>query len=74
MTDTRDFDLPESFIHKIRQAQASETPQTHSVKLPAESEFFVREIAEQTGLPMDAVATALVEEGIIEFRSRGILF
>jgi hypothetical protein len=74
MTDTRDFDLPVSFIHKVQQAQTAKAGRAHSVQLKPESEFFVQEISEQTGLTADAIAAALVEEGLIEFRSRGILF
>ncbi len=74
MTDQRDFDFPESFIHKVRQAQTLKSGDTHSVKLQPESDLLVKEIAEQTGLSAEAITAALAEEGIIEFRSRGILF
>lgn len=67
MTDARDFELPESFVHKIRQARMSGG-------LKTDSRLLVDNIAEQTGFSSDAIVLALAEEGIIEFCSRGILF
>jgi hypothetical protein len=64
MCELRDFDLPESFINRVRAGAA----------LSDESAALVKDIAEQTGLPADAITTALTEEGISAYRLKGILF
>lgn len=64
MCEVRDFDLPDSFINRIKRGS----------ELTPESAALIRDLAEQTGLPMDAIKTALIEEAMAAFHSRGILY
>ena len=64
MCELRDYELPEAFIERVKQGAA----------LTDESAALVNDVAEQTGLPVDAVITALTEEGIAAFRLKGILY
>ena len=63
MCEERDFELPESFISKMK-----------SGALTVESTALIKDLAEQTGFSVEAVTAALTEEGIAAFRSSGILF
>lgn len=73
MSNEPDYVLPESFISSARALDKMPSGELQ-VKLPHDTEALVRKVAEQSGLSAHAVASALLEEGISVFRSRGILF
>ncbi len=63
MCELRDFELPDSFIARMKAGE-----------LTTESAALVKDIAEQTGLSVEAAIIALAEEGMAALRFKGVLF
>jgi hypothetical protein len=68
-----DYDFPEAFIATMRNLDSANNTEL-PVKLAPDTETLVQKIAGQTGFSVTAVASALLNEGIAAFRSKGILF
>ena len=74
MCSEPEFDLPESFLDRMRKVDAGEAVADLALTLAPDTEALVQKIAMQTGFSQSAVASALLNEGVAAFRLRGILF
>jgi hypothetical protein len=69
-----DFELPETFLRLARDLEQSTHAERAELKLTPESAVLIQKIAEQTGLSVRGVTSALLSEGLAHFLMKGILF
>jgi hypothetical protein len=74
MCQEPEYDLPDAFISTMSKLETSGKTGKLTVKLSPDTEALVQKIAEQAGFSVQTVASALLSEGILAFRSKGVLF
>ncbi|HEY5621957.1 MAG TPA: hypothetical protein VIR77_05085 [Pontiella sp.] len=74
MCEEPEFDLPESFIDTLQKLDTRGQSGGLTLKPDADTRAMLSKIAEQTGFSDESVATALLYEAVLLFRSKGFVF